>query len=179
MSGTQWHLQWTNCVIGEYELQSMSRYILSSPTVLSQISLQKVSFASKEAVQLFSTIIQSQTQLLELTLDRVQLDDDDFQCVFEAVRTQLTLKYMTFTQNGHTDVIIEGIKSLLNSLPSLEKLDLRGSEDVCMELLQTAAKSMSLQVLYIPHKSRALLLEVDHLNATRLNKGLIELNVQF
>ena len=182
MSGTQWHLQWTDCMIGEHELQSMSRYILPFPTVISHIGLRGVSFASKESVQLFSKVIQLQKQLFELTLDRVQVSDDAFQCIFEALAAQQTLKRVAFTHNRHTSVIIEGIKLLLNSLPSLEILDLRGNlygEDVCLELLETAAKSLSLQVIFIPHKSNALLLEVNHLNATRISKGLTQLNVQF
>ena len=110
------------------------------------------------------------------------MNDDAFQCILEAVTAQQTLKRVAFTQYRHTSVVIEGIKLLLNSLPSLEILDLRGNlyeEDVCMELLETAAKSLCLVVICIPHKSNALLLEVNHLNTTRISKGLTQLNVQF
>ena len=182
MSGTQWHLQWTDCVIGENELKSTSQYLMSSPTTLSQIYLQKVSFASKEAVQLFAKIIQSQEQLVELTLDRVPLDKDAFQCISKALTAHLMLKCVTITQNSLLDINIEEIKDLLNSLPSLEKVDFRGNlfgEDNCIKLLKTAGMSRSLQVLCIPHKSNTLLQEVSLLNATRQGKGLIKLIVQF
>ena len=180
-SKTQWHLQWKECNIGEHELKSLGRHLLSSTTTLTQISLVQSSFSSKEAADLFAKIIHSQEQLSELTLTGAGLDDSCLACICKALAGHQTLKTINLSQNSLSERSTEDI-ALLIMLPSLKSLDLSGNnlgEYCCRSILQNSSASISLQVLHLPFKTDALLLEYNQVKAQRKDKGLDELIVLF
>lgn len=113
-SGTQWQLQWQNCVIGENDLKSMSRYLLHSPKALTQISLNQATFASKEATKLFSEVIRSQVELSEINVS-TQLDDESLSIICQVLEDHQTLQNIKISQNrisrGIFDVNISAFSS--------------------------------------------------------------------
>ena len=163
-SRTQWRFHWRRCVCGEHELKCLSRYLLSSPVTLTQISLLYTSFANKEAEELFSNIIQSQVQLSELTLDGAQLDDNSLSSISKAVCSHQLLNTISLCQNRITEKSSDSIASLLVKLPALQKLDLRGNnfrKESHARIHQAVLSIASSREYYIQHIEVLLSLECN------------------
>ena len=178
-SGTQWHLQWTECRIGEHELKSIRQHL--QPGTLKQLSLVQISFATKEAADELAELIYSQVELTELTLHQMQLHDNELRSISKALASHKALKSIKLTQN----ILPQGSHDhmgLLTTVPSLKTLDLSENnlyENDCQVIVQTASKSTSLEVLHLPHRSDALLHIIKKVNTERKENRLNEFVIHF
>jgi hypothetical protein len=177
-SKTQWHLQWSNCIVEEHVLKGMSRHLLQFPTALTRISMTRSTFATHKAVVLFSELIQSQVELFEFSVTGVKLDEDSFSVICKALENKPTLKAIDLSKNGLSErSSAEHIASLLPKLPSLRALDVSNNhlgEDGCRIILQAAANSTSLEKLCLPKpQSDSLSVYIGELNAKRKEKDLV------
>ena len=171
-SKTQWHLKWQDCVIGANELKSMSQH-LTSPTTLTKLSMSQSCFATTEAVDFFANMIQSQMELTELVLSRMQLDDNSLSIICNALSNHKMLMTIKLPHNELSESSAENI-SLLTKLPSLHTLDVSSNDiglDGCRNILQSVSES-SLKQLHLPHQYEDLKLEVDEI-------GLLEVVICF
>ena len=172
-SKTQWHLEWQECVIGANELKGMSQH-LTSPTTLAKLSVSQSRFATAETVKLFANVIQSQVELSELMLTKMQLDDSSLSIICNALSDHQMLTTIKLAHNELSESSAENIY-LLTKLPSLHTLDVSSNDlglDGCRSILQSVSKSISLKQLCLPCKYEALKLEVDEI-------GLLELVICF
>ena len=178
-SKAHWHLQWSNCIVEEHVLKGVSRHLLDFPNAITQISMTRSTFATQNAVVLFSELIQSQVGLLKFSVSGVKLDNDSFNVICKAIQDKQTLKTINLSKNGLSGGSSESIASLLAKLPSLQTLDVSSNnlqEDGCILILQAAAKSMSLQELCLPQpQSISISMSIVELNSKRKEKGLKEL----
>ena len=181
-SKSRWHLQWRDCVIGEHEIKSMNRHLLTMPTALTQISLIRCSLATKETVELFSKVIQSQAELSKLIITQTYLDDNSLNIIIKALQGHKKLLTLEISQNIISERSSKDIASLLATLPSLQLLDLSGSTlatDGYTNILQATSKSISLEKLYLPQKTGTHTLDVKVLSASRKEEGLNEVMICF
>ena len=181
-SKTQWHLRWSNCIVEEHVLKGMSRHLLDFPTALKQISVIQCCFATKKAVNLFSELLQSQVGLSLFSVTGVELDEESFITICNALQKKQALETIIFSKNDISKRSCESVASLLVTLPSLQTLDVSSNnlgEDGCRIILQAATNCESLQVLCLPQpRSESLSMTIYELNAKRKDKGIKELVIQ-